>query len=55
MIQKIKDHMKQPVTFGWLWKYTAISAILSAVVYGIIWLIGYIGSQKGDEDEEEIE
>lgn len=55
MIKKIKDHMKQPVTFGWLWKYTAVSAILSAVVYGIIWLIGYIGSQEGEEDEEDEE
>ena len=60
MLKKIKDHMKQPLTYGWYYKNVAISAIVTAVMYGVICLIGYIGSRKsyvdsweGDEDEEE--
>ena len=55
MIKKIKEHMKQPLTYGWYYKNCALSAIFAAVLGGIILLIGYIGSQKGEEDEEEIE
>lgn len=52
MFKKFKEHMKQPLTFGWYYKTCAISAILSAVLYGVICLIGYINSQKGEDDEE---
>ena len=55
MLKKFKDHMKQPLTFGWYYKNCALSAILAAVMYGIICLIGYIGSREGDDYEEEIE
>lgn len=53
MIKNIKDHMKQPLTYGWLWKNTILSMVFTGVIYGIICLIGYIGSQKGEEDEED--
>lgn len=63
MFKKFKEHMKQPLTYGWYYKNCALSAILAAVIYGVICLIGYIGSRKSysyswegdEEDEEEVE
>ena len=34
MMKKIKDYMNKPLTHGWLWKYTIISVVISALIGG---------------------
>lgn len=58
MVKKIKDYMNKPLTHGWLWKYTIISVVISAIIGGVsLWSIGLLDFKqifKPDEGWEDI-
>jgi hypothetical protein len=51
MFKKLKAKAGQPLTYGWLWKCYLGEIIAVGVIYGGMYVYGYITEKKANEAE----
>jgi spore coat protein CotH len=51
MFNKLKAKAGQPLTYGWLWRCYLGEIIAVGVIYGGMYIYGYITEKKANEAE----